>query len=93
MKDEDSETNDYYQMMFSQIAHFEIQEEDMMINLTSPFGDRPQPTLQTVPSHNAYVLVNNDDGDRILTDPAYRLEKYTKSITAINRMRQVEEEV
>lgn len=65
----------------------------MMINLTAPFGDRPQASLQTVPMHNAYILVNNDDGDRILTDPAYRLEKYTKSLTAIHRMRQVEDEV
>jgi len=65
----------------------------MMINLTAPFGDRPQATLQTLPTQNAYVLVNNDDADRILVDPAYRLEKYTKSIKAIDRLREVETEV
>jgi hypothetical protein len=80
-------------MMFSQIAHFEVQEEDMMINMTSPFGDRPQPNLQTIPVHNAYVLVNNDEKDRIMIDPAYRLAKYHKLVGAANRLRAVEEEV
>lgn len=86
LKDEDSATNDYYQMMFSQIAHFEVQEEDMMLNLTAPFGDRPQPTLQTVPVHNAYVLVNNDEHDRIMVDPAYRLAKYEKLVGVARRL-------
>jgi hypothetical protein len=41
LKDEMSPENDYYQMMFSEMTHFEVQEEDWQINMTSMFGDRP----------------------------------------------------
>ena len=37
--------------------------------------DRPHASLQTVPATNVYVQVNSDEHDRILVDPAYRLEK------------------
>ena len=43
--------------------------------MTSFFGDRPQATLQTVPGTNVYIHVNSDEADRILVDPAYKLEK------------------
>lgn len=62
-------------MMFADISHFEIAEEDMAINLTSFFGDRPQPAMQTVPGTNVYIHVNSDEADRILVDPAYKLER------------------
>ena len=42
LKDEASELNDYYSTMFAAISHFEVAEEDLAINLTSFFGDRPQ---------------------------------------------------
>lgn len=29
-------------MMFSTLSHFDVSEEDMAINLTNLFGDRPQ---------------------------------------------------
>jgi hypothetical protein len=93
LKEEDSELNDYYTMMFSQIAHFEVSEEDMAVNLTAPFGDRPQSSFQTLPAQNSYVLVNNDDYDRLMVDPAYRLEKYTKSVNAVKRLSAVEARV
>lgn len=65
----------------------------MMLNLTAPFGDRAQSTLQTIPVNNAYVIVNADDSDRIMIDPAYRLEKYTASINALKRLSAVEDRV
>jgi hypothetical protein len=43
LKDEASELNDYYSTMFASITHFEVAEEDMVVNLTSYYGDRPQP--------------------------------------------------
>lgn len=61
--------------MFSTLSHFDVAEEDMHISLTSMFGDRPQATLQTVPATNVYIHVNSDEADRILVDPAYKLEK------------------
>jgi hypothetical protein len=75
LKDEASELNDYYSTMFASITHFEVAEEDMAANLTSFFGDRPQAQMQTVPGTNVYIHVNNDEADRIMIDPAYKLEK------------------
>ena len=75
LKDEFSELQDYYHMMFATLSHFETQEEDLMINLTSLFGDRPQATMQTIPATNVYIHVNPDEADRLLVDPAYKLEK------------------
>lgn len=34
--------------------------------------------MQTIPGTNVYVQVNSDDADRILVDPAYKLEKLTE---------------
>jgi len=31
--------------------------------------------MQTVPGTNVYIHVNNDEADRIMIDPAYKLEK------------------
>jgi hypothetical protein len=61
--------------MFSNLSHFDVAEEDMAINLTSIWGDRPQASLQTVPGTNVYIHVNPDEADRILVDPAYKLER------------------
>ena len=41
LKDDCDAESDYYQFMFSNLSHFDIAEEDMQINLTSFFGDRP----------------------------------------------------
>jgi len=73
LKDEASELNDYYSTMFAAITHFEIAEEDLTIGLTSFFGDRPQGSLQTLPSTKVYIHANNDESDRILIDPAFKL--------------------
>ncbi len=75
LKDEFSEEQDYYSMMFSTLSHFDVSEEDLAINLTSIWGDRPQATMQTIPATNVYIHVNSDEADRILVDPAYKLEK------------------
>ena len=75
LKDEASELNDYYSTMFASITHFEVAEEDTAINLTSYFGDRPQAQMQTVAATNVYIHANNDEADRIMIDPAYKMEK------------------
>ena len=75
LKDENSELNDYYSTMFAAITHFEVSEEDQAIGLTSYFGDRPQANLQTMSSTNVYIHANNDEADRIMIDPAYKLER------------------
>jgi len=75
LKDEFTEQQDYYSLMFSTLSHFDVAEEDMTVTLTSYFGDRPAPALQTVPATNVYIHVNSDEADRILVDPAYKLER------------------
>lgn len=61
--------------MFASINHFEIGEEDLQVSLTQYFGDRPTAQIQTMPATNVYIHVNNDVADRILIDPAFKLEK------------------
>lgn len=75
LKDEASQLNDYYSTMFADIKHFEVAEEDLSVPLTNYFGDRPMHALQEIPTTNVYIHVNNDEADRILIDPAYKLEK------------------
>ena len=62
-------------MMFSTLSHFDVSEEDMAVPITNLFGDRPSVTMQTIPATNVYVHVNPDEADRILVDPAYKLER------------------
>ena len=75
LKDEASELNDYYSTMFANITHFEIAEEDLAVNINSMFLDRPQAQMQTVASTNVYIHTNNDEQDRIMIDPAYKMER------------------
>lgn len=79
LKDEASEKNDYYSSMFADITHFEVNEEDLAVNIWNMFHHRPTSQMQTIASTNLYVHVNNDEADRILIDPAYRLEKYKEA--------------
>lgn len=62
-------------MMFSTLSHFDVSEEDLAVPITNLFGDRPSVTMQTIPATNVYVHVNPDEADRILVDPAYKLER------------------
>ena len=77
LKDEFSEEQDYYTMMFSTLSHYDISEEDVGTPLSwvNFFGDRPSIAMQTVPAGNVYIHVNSDDADRIMVDPAYKMEK------------------
>jgi hypothetical protein len=65
--------------MFSSLSHFDVAEEDMQAPLLNLFGDRPSATLQTVPGTNVYIHVNPDEADRILVDPAYKLERIAEA--------------
>jgi hypothetical protein len=75
LKDENSERNDYYSSMFASLSHFEVSEEDMVIDLNKVYGDRPHYSLQTLASTNIYIHANNDEADRIMVDPAYKMER------------------
>jgi hypothetical protein len=45
LKDEYTEQQDYYSMMFSTLSHFDVAEEDAPIPLVHPFLDRPSPAV------------------------------------------------
>ena len=79
--------------MFSTLSHFDVAEEDMAINLTSFFGDRPQTAMQTVPATNVYIHVNSDEADRILVDPAYKLERLKEAHEKLYAMHEAYREV
>ena len=79
LKDEFSELQDYYSLMFSQLSTFEVQEDDVTMSLASLFYDRQIPSMQAVPSTNVYIHVNSDEADHLMVDPAYRLEKFKEA--------------
>ena len=93
LKDEYTEEQDYYSLMFSTLSHFDIQEEDMMAPLTNIFGDRPSNSLQTVPGTNIYIHVNSDEADRILVDPAYKMDRISEAYEKLYAMQQAFQEV
>lgn len=93
LKDEFSEQQDYYTMMFSTLSHFDVSEEDLAINLTNLFGDRPQVSMQTIPATNVYIHVNPDEADRILVDPAYKLERLKEAHEKLYAMYEAYKEV
>lgn len=93
LKDEFSEEQDYYSLMFSTLSHFDVQEEDMSVPLTNLFGDRPSNSLQTVPGTNIYIHVNSDEADRILVDPAYKLQRLDEAYEKLYAMHQAFQEV
>jgi hypothetical protein len=72
--------------MFSTLSHFDVSEEDLAVNLTSFFGDRPQANMQTIAATNVYVHVNSDEADRILVDPAYKLERTKEAHEKLHAM-------
>ena len=79
LKRGETEENEYYASMFASITHFEVAEEDLQVGLTSYFGDRPSPSLQTINPSRLYVRLNNDQMDRVMVDPAFKLEKYAQA--------------
>ena len=93
LKDEYSEQNDYYTMMFSTLSHFDVSEEDLAIPITNLFGDRPSVSMQTIPATNVYIHVNPDEADRIKVDPAYKLERLTEVHEKLYAMHEAYREV
>jgi hypothetical protein len=45
LKDEYTEQQDYYTLMFSTVSQFDISEDDMPANFLNVFGDRPHANL------------------------------------------------
>lgn len=80
-------------MMFSTLSHFDVSEEDMAVPLTNLYGDRPSVSMQTIPATNVYIHVNPDEADRILVDPAYKLERLKEAHEKLYAMHEAYKEV
>ena len=63
------------------------------MTLTSFFGDRPTGSMQTVPATNVYIHINSDEKDRILVDPAYKLERLKEAHEKLYAMHEAYREV
>lgn len=68
---------DYYMSNFPAYNYEEMGEMDHTINMSILRfqKDSYEPSQFETPSNRVYTLVNPDEHDRILTDPAYRLQK------------------
>jgi len=93
LKDEFSEINDYYSLMFAQLPHYEIAEDDTNLSLHTLFGDRPSVTQQSIAGTNVYIHVNSDEMDHMLTDPAYKMEKVKEAHEKLVAMHMAYQEV
>lgn len=95
LKDEISEENDYYLDHYMPILEEEMgDDDDLVTRLTfHKFAD-PYPVLYPMQNSNAaYVLVNADDHDRILTDPAYRMQKAQEGHQTLTSLHQAMVEI
>lgn len=81
--------------MFSTLSHYDIAEEDygVHLNLQSIWSDRQITAIQTVPATNVYIHVNPDEADRILVDPAYKLERTKEAQEKLYAMHEAFKEV
>lgn len=93
LKDEFTEEQDYYSMMFALQSHFEVSEEDLSVGIFPIFYDRQNANLQTVPATNVYIHVNSDEADRILVDPAYKLERLKEAHEKLYAMHEAYKEI
>lgn len=67
---------DYYIPNFNKLSFEDMGEHDVPNNLSlTKANTHFEHSLFEQPENSVYSLVNADDHDRILTDPAYRLER------------------
>ena len=79
--------------MFAALSHYEVSEEDLITGIFPVNYDRPNPSLQTVPATNVYIHINSDEADRILVDPAYKLERLKEAHEKLYAMHEAYKEI
>lgn len=81
LRNEVSAEMDYYRSGLLPLGYGEMGEADhwSQNSIIRMMPTSFEHTQFEVESHSAYSLVNPDEHDRILTDPAYRLEKIAKA--------------
>jgi hypothetical protein len=70
---------DYYLPNFNKLWVEELGENDVssVLSLTKA-NTHFEPSLYEQPEETIYSMINPDDHSRMLTDPAYRLQKQTE---------------
>jgi hypothetical protein len=86
LRNEFSPEMDYYASNFLPYDMHEMAEMDHTIMMNPlKINTHHEHSVFETPSNYTYTLVNPDDHDRLLTDPAYRLEK-TKQLEEITKI-------
>ena len=60
----------------------------MNVSTITLWGDRPSVNFQSIPATNVYIRVNSDEADRILVDPAYKLERLKEATEVVHAVHQ-----
>jgi len=82
LKDEiDSVENDYYASVFTEISDAIVGHAEGINPYTYGFSgnDSVSHASNVIPKDRVYLFVNNDEGDRLMCDPAYRLQFYKEA--------------
>lgn len=93
LRDEESAQNDYYRRDFAPRHVQEMGEADHWIQLHAlrfMMMNSYEHTHFETPSHTAFTLKNPDEHDRILVDPAYRMEQLALATHKYNVVNEVE---
>ena len=79
LRNEFSPEMDYYMSNFNKMWMEDLGEHDVVNNLSlSKANTHFQFTYFEQPENSAYSFITSDDHDRMLVDPAYRIQKQTE---------------
>ena len=90
LKDEISPENDYYLDHYMPILEEEMGDDDDMVTRWTfhKFAEEYPSLMPMQNTLDGFILVNADDHDRILTDPAYRMQRLQQGHQTLNHLHQ-----
>jgi len=79
LRNEFSSEMDYYMPNFNQLWYQDMGEQDVTNNLSLLKANTHFESSQMdQPENSVYSFMTSDEHDRVLTDPAYRIQKQTE---------------
>ena len=90
LKDEISEENDYYTHHYMPILEEEMGDRDELVTRWTfhKFAEEYPSSFPLQNTLQGFILVNSDEHDRILTDPAYRIQKLHEGHQTLSHLHQ-----
>lgn len=90
LKDEISEENDYYIHHYMPILEEEMGDRDELVTRWTfhKFAEEYPSSFPLQNTLQGFILVNADEHDRILTDPAYRIQKLHEGHQTLSHLHQ-----